>query len=415
MPELDLGSVIGPQGPKGDKGIDGAVGPTGPQGEKGDDGAAATINGVNILTMTTGDGLEATMNGSAYQMKLADNALNAVQAVPTLVRPNLLDNWYFGNPVDQKKGYIQIGGTMMYKDAACTDQFGPSAGTTPVVVYATYARPIDHGVELALYIPLNNIVRGYTGNGYMVDRWKIIYGNGQISITDGYVSFLGSGVNFSQILDENVYKPLRGKTVTLSIIGRGDCQIVSEDAQYSYNAAFINSDVFTLASVSFLTKSDSDRFIFHIKPNTSNPVDILAAKLELGPTQTLAHREGDRWVLNEVPEYGEQLRRCQRYFVRLGDDRASQNCAIGFANCANTTTANAFISTPVSMRTTPAISLKNIKLRKGITDYDVTAINVFYATQNGIYCSLTSSGLPTGETLIVRTVSAGYMDVSADL
>lgn len=42
---------------------------------------------------------------------------------------------------------------------------------------------------------------------------------------------------------------------------------------------------------------------------------IIAAKLELGPTQTLAHREGDKWVLNEVPEYGEQLRRCQRYCI----------------------------------------------------------------------------------------------------
>ncbi|RHT58864.1 hypothetical protein DW766_01615 [Butyricicoccus sp. AM29-23AC] len=37
---------------------------------------------------------------------------------------------------------------------------------------------------------------------------------------------------------------------------------------------------------------------------------IKAAKLELGSTQTLAHKEGDKWVLNEIPDYGEQLRRC---------------------------------------------------------------------------------------------------------
>ena len=41
---------------------------------------------------------------------------------------------------------------------------------------------------------------------------------------------------------------------------------------------------------------------------------IFAAKLELSDRQTLAHQEGDKWVLNEVPNYGEQLARCQRYY-----------------------------------------------------------------------------------------------------
>ena len=40
-----------------------------------------------------------------------------------------------------------------------------------------------------------------------------------------------------------------------------------------------------------------------------------AAKLELGTTQTLAHQdENGNWVLNEIPDYGEQLARCQRYY-----------------------------------------------------------------------------------------------------
>lgn len=42
-------------------------------------------------------------------------------------------------------------------------------------------------------------------------------------------------------------------------------------------------------------------------------MDILAAKLELGDTQTLAHKENDVWVLNEIPDFGEQLRRCEFY------------------------------------------------------------------------------------------------------
>ena len=92
MATLDLGSVLGPrgaqgptgpqgpkgdtgdtgpQGPKGDPGEQGAQGPTGPQGEKGDAGKNATINGVNALTIETGDGLEAEMSGGVYRLKMA--------------------------------------------------------------------------------------------------------------------------------------------------------------------------------------------------------------------------------------------------------------------------------------------------------------------------------------------------------
>ena len=92
MPQLDLGSVLGPrgeqgptgpqgpkgdtgdtgpQGPKGDPGSQGAQGPTGPQGEQGSPGKNATINGVNALTIEAGDGLEAEMSGGVYRLKMA--------------------------------------------------------------------------------------------------------------------------------------------------------------------------------------------------------------------------------------------------------------------------------------------------------------------------------------------------------
>ena len=55
------------------------------------------------------------------------------------------------------------------------------------------------------------------------------------------------------------------------------------------------------------------RFVTYNSPTPT--VTILAAKLELGSQQTLAHQdENGNWVLNEIPDYGEQLARCQRYF-----------------------------------------------------------------------------------------------------
>ena len=66
----DLTGPAGPQGPAGQdgkNGQDGQPGATGPAGANGQPGAAgkdATINGVNALKISAGDGIEATMSGS---------------------------------------------------------------------------------------------------------------------------------------------------------------------------------------------------------------------------------------------------------------------------------------------------------------------------------------------------------------
>lgn len=50
-------------------------------------------------------------------------------------------------------------------------------------------------------------------------------------------------------------------------------------------------------------------------------VTIVATKLELGSGQTLAHNEGTEenpvWVLNEIPNFSDELARCKYYFERL--------------------------------------------------------------------------------------------------
>ena len=71
-------------------------------------------------------------------------------------------------------------------------------------------------------------------------------------------------------------------------------------------------------------------------------VIVYAVKLELGSQQTLAHQDADgNWILNEIPDYGEQLRRCQRYFQTFATQSLRPTDALDFR--------------PV-MRTTPALS-----------------------------------------------------------
>lgn len=314
----------------------------------------------------SGEEIDAAVGRALTGGALDTSVTNVSNQLGTFVRPNLLDNWYFRNPVDQRKGYIQIGGTMMYKDAACTDQFGPSAGTTPVVVYATYARPIDHGVELALYIPLNNIVRGYMGNGYTVDRWYFDTDSGScvLALTNDGVKFIATAgatgiASLKQDIDPTMLSALAGKTVTLSLLGKTD---ISQQVLFYVNskvAAIKSSPAVNGVCMTTLTYTfpevltNAAIFVYGRSYSGAGEGTILAAKLELGPTQTLAHQENGNWVLNEVPEYGEQLARCQRYFVRYTFDTQR---FIGVLNIDSANGGQGYINVPVPMRATPTIS-----------------------------------------------------------
>lgn len=192
----------------------------------------------------------------------------ATKAFPC--NPNLLDNWYFGNPVNQR-------------------------GQT-----------------------------SYTGLGYTIDRWCNVYSNTstvQLS-KDGLKldasSAPGQTVEFLQYIDSaNIVK---GQKLTLSVLLKNGYKSITftiNDA-VSFDGPEISvGDRWYLD----LYKGSSDqyyqvRFFTTTGGNLSyNP--ILAVKLELGSQQTLAHQENGAWVLNEIPDYGEQLMRCQRYYRSL--------------------------------------------------------------------------------------------------
>lgn len=360
----------------------------------------------------SGEEIDAAVGRALTGGALDTSVTNVSNQLGTFVRPNLLDNWYFGNPVDQRKGYIQIAGTMMYKDTACTDQFGPSAGTTPVVVYATYARPIDHGVELALYIPLNNIVRGYMGNGYAVDRWWFDNDSNAdtISLTNAGIKFSATAgatgvASVSQKIPQEILTALAGKTVTLSAYGKTD---TTQQVLFLVNGQVVgaSSSATTLTSSTYTFPDSLTSVSVYIYGRSTPGVGegtVLAAKLELGPTQTLAHREGDKWVLNEVPDYGEQLRRCQRY-------SAERKKATGYVSYSDkgvvTISPMAGCSFPTTMRVNPSCSIFAADVAKTankvsfysnfetLADGTVTSIS---ADDNGIYViMLQNSSIPVG-------------------
>lgn len=243
------------------------------------------------------------IRGDTIPVSAEDSTLisEALTKIPTTsgggVNPNLLDNWYFGRPVNQR-------------------------GQTE-----------------------------YTTAGYTVDRWKFNNNNGDIVIDDTGIMFTAKH-QYAEFEQQYEFpKNISGKQITMSILadsfsGEGDFYLVIQNqTEYRTFHLSVGLNSFT---IKFFDKSSVLRFFIQSQSvNLSNPpkIHILAAKLELGSTQTLAHKEGDKWVLNEIPDYGEQLRRCQRYCV------AFQQYDTFFP----TDTTDFIVELPCPMRTSPAI------------------------------------------------------------
>ncbi len=102
-----------------------------------------------------------------------------------MVNPNLLDNWYFGNPVNQR-GQTSYSGSEIY--------------------------PI-----------------------YAIDRWKSI---ASVSVLDGGITV----TNVVQPLEASIRNGLRGKTVTASCL-LVDGTLVSGTAPFSEDVFFVSGDI----------------------------------------------------------------------------------------------------------------------------------------------------------------------------
>lgn len=214
---------------------------------------------------------------------------DAVDLAPQLSNPNLLDNWYFGNPVNQRN----------------------VSGTIDTV-------------------------------GYFLDRWKLV--SGSVTIGSNGITLNGTIV---QILETAV-----GTDVTASALTAEGVVVASYDN---------NSKTISL---------------------TGTGQTFVAAKLELGSTQTLAHQKNGMWVPNELPDYGEQLRRCQRYFVNFNPYKMSY-FAMPPAVASSAYQAYSAVTLPVAMREQPVVTYGgNIALSQD-ADHAVTAILVSDGTFTG--------------------------------
>lgn len=246
-----------------------------------------------------------------------------------IVNPNLLDNWYFGNPVNQR-GQME-----------------------------------------------------YTSFGYTVDRWILINANINVKESELSISSVAYDNNFSQKIESKLWEYMVGKTITISFLVKnitGRWVVASGNNKIYGTMTEIGLHKFT----DKLVESVTDAFhIFSLGGDAGGQIDIIAAKLELGSTQTLAHLENGNWVLNEIPDYGEQLRKCQRYYqVHPAIYWLPQN-----ADGTNRLT----IPIP-DMRAFPVVTYEPVDGNTGTLYYDVNLVQKdaiqFYATGVTGFCGV---------------------------
>ena len=240
-----------------------------------------------------------------------------------VVNPNLLDNWYFGNPVDQRQGRIVKPNTTYYSD----NQLTTAAGTTSAYVTAyRYATGTANGVNYAsfkledsdtaptYYAAPENVVRGYTGAGYGIDRWICIDGT-LIVDTDGVTITEGDrDAYFFQRID---CAKLGGRTIALSILLQ-DGSLLSGNVVIPTQIGTASALISDVCDV-YISVEENYPVVFVIKVFAGKSIKLKAAKLELGSQQTLAHQDADgNWVLNEIPSKAEQLAVCSNYDPETG-------------------------------------------------------------------------------------------------
>ena len=256
----------------------------------------------------------------------ADTYANKTNVVDSYhVRPNLLDNWYFVGggsqqgggqfPINQRGGYIVPAGTQAYADGTGADMGILTSAITVTEIIPSNNVPRFYLNGILCYSEPNTYVPGYTGNGYGIDRWKTNPGiQTTVLINSDGVTLISDSNNSSELIQ--VLEPgsiVVGNIYTLSILVKalkGYC------AATIWNGNTINLKV-GMNTLTFEATSDTYKGILPIRA-LGGSIKISAVKLELGDTQTLAHQDSNgNWVLNEIPNYQEQLRMCQRYFEAL--------------------------------------------------------------------------------------------------
>lgn len=241
--------------------------------------------------------INTNINAKQAQLTAGDNITISNNTIDTKVypcNPNMLDNWYLANPVNQR-------GKVVYS----------------------------------------------TSGLYSIDRWILGFqkSNGTVTVNDGCVTVTITNSNGGCVdIIQRFEKPLaQGTIITLTAL-MSDGSIITRTGGLGNMAALATNQ---------WRSGQPDHVAFRV---TSGSVNIVAVKMELGDTQTLCHMGSNgKYVLNEVPNYQQQLAQCQRYCFVTDSTSVYKRADIKLDN----NQFQFFLPCPVPMRANPVVESAN--------------------------------------------------------
>lgn len=238
--------------------------------------------------------------------------------------PNLLHNWYFLNPVDRYGGHHVESGITYYSDTTLTT----SAGTTTTPYNADYGDE-TYGIinvdDVLYYVAPSDMIRGGYGGVYRgISRWNNNYSNNIVSILDDGVEWRNGRSEGSTWVNQKIGDgnglPAGTYTYSALVTGvTGNCSIYFGNGGTSLKTIYTYGNT-GLITGTLTTTEDGVLNQARISIPNGGAIKLAAIKLECGSVQTLAHQgENGNWVLNEVPDYAEQLALCSNYSLITGN------------------------------------------------------------------------------------------------
>lgn len=219
---------------------------------------------------------------------------------------NLLDNWYFADPIDQRGGYLVKPGQNLYSAADLTVAADPSDGYYRVISHDDMSAHIQiNGVDKWAYFP--HCVRGYEGRsklGYTIDRWKTRNYAPVLTYNGEYLTFATHDHAAWYYLDQYIEakRLLPGATYTLSVLTDTGLHTITfvRGAKESEAVWFDNIALWYTEGAS--EKASGIAGVTLGTSTVNKTIKLCGIKLELGSVQTLVHQDANgNWVLNDPP------------------------------------------------------------------------------------------------------------------
>lgn len=236
--------------------------------------------------------------------------------------------------------------------------------------------------------PVNQLeVTNFTNGAHAIERWMAELSNGSITLTSAGLVFQGDAADLYQPMDPKLLSFLDGKTLTASIlrsdgtIETGSKTFVNGQRTYFISNATTGADIFISQAGNF-----NLRYL-----NRTTAITVVAAKLELGSYSTLANDtppdfEAER---RKCMAFCQLIQQRSSYTIDVGfGELLSGNCRIFVPTSVPMRYDN-------SKLTVAADGTAYMYLVADGSALPVTSVSVVGVTANGVILNVSTSGTLT--------------------